>query len=42
MMMINPDTGWFEIVKIPTFNIDDVATENYEYIDKLSDRFVHF
>ena len=34
MTMIGPATGWFEIVEIPIFNLDEVAIFNYEYIDK--------
>ena len=38
MTMIDPATGWFEIVKIPTFNLYEVSIGNNEYIDKSSDR----
>ena len=41
MKMIDPDTGWFEIVKIQTFDLDKVAKGNDEYIDKSSDRVSH-
>ena len=34
MAMIDPATGWFEIGKIPTFNLEEVALGNDEYIDK--------
>ena len=39
--MIDPDTGWFEIVKIQTFDLNKVAKGNDEYIDKSSDRVSH-
>ena len=32
--MIDPITGWFEIAKIPTFNLNEVTDDNDEYIDK--------
>ena len=38
MTMIDPATGWFDIVKIPTFDLDEVRAGNDEYIDKSSDR----
>ena len=38
MEMIDPSTGWSEIVKIPTFDIKEVALVNGEYIDKSSAR----
>ena len=38
MTMIDPATGWFEIVNIPTFDLKEVALVNDEYIDKSSDR----
>ena len=41
MAMIDPAMGWFEIVGIPTYNIDEVTGPNYEYIDKLSARLSH-
>ena len=34
MTMIKPTMGWFEIVKILTYNLDEVAGDNYEYIDE--------
>ena len=34
MMMIDPTTGWFEIVEIPKFGLDEVTGGNDEYIDK--------
>ena len=36
--MIDPGTGWFEIVEIPMFDLEEVALGNDEYIDKSSDR----
>ena len=30
MTMINPATGWFNIVKIPTFDLDEVTEGNDE------------
>ena len=38
MTMIDPATGWLKIVKIPTYNLDEVTGVNGEYIDKSSDR----
>ena len=38
MKIIDPATGWFEIVKIPMFDLDEVALGNDEYIDKSSSR----
>ena len=32
--MIDPATGWLEIVEIPTFDLDKVTVGNDEYIDK--------
>ena len=32
-MMIDPATDWFEIVKIPTFDLEEVTIVNDEYID---------
>ena len=36
--MINPATGWFDIVEIPTLYLDEDTTGNDEYIDKSSTR----
>ena len=36
--MINPTTGWFDIVEIPTLDLDEDMTGNDEYTDKLYDR----
>ena len=41
MMMIDPATGWFEIVDIPMFDLNEVMAGNDEYIDKPSARFRH-
>ena len=32
--MIDPDIGWFEILEIPMFNLNEVALVNDAYIDK--------
>ena len=34
MTMIEPTTGWFKIVEIPTYYIDEVTGGNDDYIDK--------
>ena len=36
MVMIDPSTGWFDIVKILTFDFDELTSGNDEYIDKSS------
>ena len=36
--MIDPATGWFEIVDIPMFDLKEVTLGNDEYIDKSSAR----
>ena len=36
--MINPATGWFNIVKIPKFDLEEVTIRNDEYIYKSSTR----
>ena len=41
MMMIDPATGWFYIVKIPTFDLDKVTEGNNEHIEKSSARVSH-
>ena len=38
MTMIDPATGWFEIVKDPTYDLDEVRGGNDEYINKSSSR----
>ena len=34
--MIDPATGWFDVVKILTFDLDELTAGNDEYIDKSS------
>ena len=34
MKIIDPATGWFEIVEIPMFDLNEVTDGNDEYIDK--------
>ena len=41
MTRINPEIGWFLIVKVPTFDICEVIGGNYEYIYKSSYRVSH-
>ena len=36
MTMIDPATSWFEIVKIHTFELEEVTIGNGEYVDKSS------
>ena len=36
MTIIGPATGWFKIVKIPMFDLEEVTIGNDEYIDKSS------
>ena len=38
MTMNDPATGWFEIIEIPTFDLNKVTAGNDEYIDKSSAR----
>jgi hypothetical protein len=38
MTFLDPATGWFEMVQVPLFNIDDVKNGNREVIDKTSAR----
>ena len=38
MTFIDPATGWFEIVQVPYYNIEDVKGGNVEYINKTSAR----
>ena len=38
MKMIDLATGWFKIIEIPTFKLDEVTASNDEYIDKSSAR----
>ena len=41
MTMIDPNTGWFEIVKIPMFNLNEVTAGNDEFINESSARVIH-
>ena len=41
MMMINPSSGWFLIMKVTTFDLDEVASGNDAYIDNSSARESH-
>ena len=41
MNMIDPTTGWFEIVEILKFELDEATSGNYSYIDKSSSRVRH-
>ena len=36
--MIDPSTGWFDIVEIPKFDLEEVTLVNDKYIDKSSAR----
>ena len=36
--MINPSTGWFDIVEILTYDLNELTAGNDEYIDKSSAR----
>ena len=38
MTMVDPATGWFEIVEVPYYNIEDVINNEDNYIDKSSAR----
>ena len=38
MKIINPATAWFEIVEIPTYDLNEVTAGNDEYIYKSSTR----
>ena len=38
MTIIDPAKGWFEISKIPMFDLEEVTIGNYEYIDKSHSR----
>ena len=33
-MMINPAMGWFKIIKLPKYELNEVTGGNNEYIDK--------
>ena len=41
MKIIDPVTGWLEIVEVPCFGIDELARVNNEYIDKSSTRLIY-
>ena len=32
--MIDPATGWFEIIEVMMFDLDEVTGSNDDYIDK--------
>ena len=34
MTMVDPATGWFEIVEVPYYNIKDVVNDKDNYIEK--------
>ena len=34
MTMIDPDTGWFEMVKVTKFDLDEITGDNEDDIDK--------
>ena len=36
MAMINPGMGWFEIIEVPTNDLNEVTGGKYEYINKSS------
>ena len=36
MMMIKPAIAWFEIIKVPVFDLNEIMGGNDEYIDKSS------
>ena len=38
MTMIDPATGWLDIVEIPTYDLDGFTNGNDDYIDKSSAR----
>ena len=39
MTIIDPATGWFEITKVPTYDLKKVTVSNDEFVDKSSTRF---
>ena len=41
MTIIDPATGWFEIVKLPMFDIDEVTGGNNGYIEDFSASVIH-
>ena len=38
MTLVNPATGWFEIVEVPYCNINDITNNEQDNIDKSSAR----
>ena len=40
LKIVDPTTGWFEIIKFPCFDFNEVSRVNIEYIDKLSARVI--
>ena len=34
MTMVDPAMGWFEIIEVPYYNIEDVINNKDNYIDK--------
>ena len=40
MTVIDLATGWFEILELPTYDLDKVTVVNDEYIDKSSNRVI--
>ena len=32
--MVDPATGWFEIIEVPYYNIEDIVNDKDNYIDK--------
>ena len=39
--MINPTTGWFKIVQLPCFDIEEITAKNNKYTDKSYSRAIH-
>ena len=33
--MIDPSTGWFKIVKVPYFDLEEESREDNEYIENI-------
>ena len=40
MTIFDPATGWFEIVEVLMYDIDEVTGVNYDYIDKSYSRVI--
>ena len=38
MTMVDPATGWFKIVEVPYYSIEDIKNNEQNYIDKGSAR----